>query len=290
MTQRPGVTLTEVLVAIFITGIGLISLLALFPLGAANMKEAIKDQRTADAARIANSLARAFNLRNDANVFPAYNTPGPAPTTGPSYMAYIDPQGFQVTGGGTVGGATGVNRVIPSATLAGNFGNAQVIQRWTTLQDEFNYDTSGAPLLDGGGSVQRTGLYSWAWFCQQNRASTTNPTPSGVNLTVVVYYRRPLTPSGSGLLEEVPCTANFNTGSNVATLSWSGTTPALKRGCWILDATTTPSIHGYFYRVVAVNPTGPNSADVELHMNARAGGRGTAIVMDSVVEVFEKGP
>ena len=34
MTHRSGVTLTEVLVAIFIMGIGLLSILVLFPLGA----------------------------------------------------------------------------------------------------------------------------------------------------------------------------------------------------------------------------------------------------------------
>src|SRR5579885_1848168 len=45
VNPRPGVTLTEVLVAIFIMGIGLLSLLVLFPLGALNMAQAIKDNR-----------------------------------------------------------------------------------------------------------------------------------------------------------------------------------------------------------------------------------------------------
>lgn len=309
LTRRPGVTLTEVLVAIFITGIGLMSLIVLFPLGALNMAQAIKDQRSADASRIAESLARAFDFRNDVNAFQAFGTPGTAPTTGPSYIAYIDPQGCKITGGTPgawtkVGGVSGVNRVYPSALATGSgtatgidFTNAQIIQRWTTLQDEFTFEVDGAPETTprfatpvGTGTVARSSRYSWAWMLQQTRASTTNPTPSGVNLTVVVYDRRPLVPgSSTPLEEEIPCTARFNAGSNVVNLSWSGTKPQLKRGSWILDATTTPQINGYWYRVVAVTPTSSNSAEVELHMNARAAGNGPAIVMDSVVEVFDKG-
>jgi hypothetical protein len=45
---RPGVTLLEVLVAIFFTGIGLLALLTLFPLGALSLAQAIQDDR-ADA-------------------------------------------------------------------------------------------------------------------------------------------------------------------------------------------------------------------------------------------------
>lgn len=58
MSSRSGVTLTEVLVAIFIMGIGLLSLLVLFPLGALNMAQAIKDERVTMAAQNAFGLAR----------------------------------------------------------------------------------------------------------------------------------------------------------------------------------------------------------------------------------------
>lgn len=47
---RPGVTLIEVLLAIFITGVGLLALLTLFPLGVLRMAEAIKDDRAAALA------------------------------------------------------------------------------------------------------------------------------------------------------------------------------------------------------------------------------------------------
>ena len=58
MNRRTATTLTEVLVAIFIMGIGLMAILALFPLGAAQMAQALKDQRSAEAAANASALAR----------------------------------------------------------------------------------------------------------------------------------------------------------------------------------------------------------------------------------------
>jgi hypothetical protein len=47
LASEAGVTLVEVLVAIFVTGVGLLSMLALFPLGALEMARAIKSDRTA---------------------------------------------------------------------------------------------------------------------------------------------------------------------------------------------------------------------------------------------------
>jgi len=58
MNRRNAVTLTEVLIAIFILSIGLMALLSLFPIGAAQMAQALKDQRCAEAASIGGPAAR----------------------------------------------------------------------------------------------------------------------------------------------------------------------------------------------------------------------------------------
>ncbi len=47
MTRRPAVTLMEVLIAMFIMAIGMLALLALFPVGAVSMAQALKDDRCA---------------------------------------------------------------------------------------------------------------------------------------------------------------------------------------------------------------------------------------------------
>src|SRR5207302_679219 len=97
MVQRDGVTLIEVLVAIFVMGLGMIALLTLFPLGVLQMAQAIKDDRTAIAAANAASVAKVWNIRVDDNVSQYYKNPVgtfglPDASAGSSgYPVYVDP-------------------------------------------------------------------------------------------------------------------------------------------------------------------------------------------------------
>src|SRR4051812_30334878 len=101
MNNRPGVTLIEVLAAIFIMGIGMLALFTLFPLGALSMARAVRDDRAAVVAANASALATTFDLRNDALVSPwlgiAPPTTPPTPPwanpdpTGTGYPVYVDP-------------------------------------------------------------------------------------------------------------------------------------------------------------------------------------------------------
>src|SRR3954447_9298845 len=76
MPRRQGATLVEVLVAIFVMGLGLIALLTLFPLGAIRMAQAIQDDRCATAVANADAIAKMdfgfppqrASIRNDALV------------------------------------------------------------------------------------------------------------------------------------------------------------------------------------------------------------------------------
>ena len=65
MNRRTGVTLTEVLVSIFIMAIGLLALLTLFPLGALRMAQAIQDTNCAQVAVNAQAASVIKNLRNN---------------------------------------------------------------------------------------------------------------------------------------------------------------------------------------------------------------------------------
>ena len=56
-SPRQGVTLLEVLITIFIMGIGMLALLVLFPLGAVNMARALRDDRAAGSAVTAENIA-----------------------------------------------------------------------------------------------------------------------------------------------------------------------------------------------------------------------------------------
>ncbi len=125
MPRRPAITLVEVLVAIFVMGIGLIALLTLFPLGVLTMAVAIRDQRCGECAQNAGALAKAENVRGDGlvkadaynplNLPPAsgYDVNLPVPVTnafknplpgiltdtktGPSYPLLVDPAGWYST-------------------------------------------------------------------------------------------------------------------------------------------------------------------------------------------------
>ena len=61
-------TLVEVLVSIFVMGIGLIALLTLFPIGMLRMARAIHDERSAQCAQNAYANAVLYNLGQDLDV------------------------------------------------------------------------------------------------------------------------------------------------------------------------------------------------------------------------------
>ncbi len=58
--RRPGLTLTEVLVAMFVMALGLMALATLFPLGALQVGQALKDDRTAQTAMLADGWLRVY--------------------------------------------------------------------------------------------------------------------------------------------------------------------------------------------------------------------------------------
>ena len=64
-TRRPGITLLEVLIAIFVMGIGMLALLTLFPLGALSMAQALRDDRLAHGGRNAAALAWTHQVWNE---------------------------------------------------------------------------------------------------------------------------------------------------------------------------------------------------------------------------------
>ena len=86
--RRPGLSLTEVLVALFIMGLGTIAILTLFPLGALNMASALKDERTSQAAGQADSYMR-FYWQSDV-VGPAADT-NPLTNPDPFTGAFVNP-------------------------------------------------------------------------------------------------------------------------------------------------------------------------------------------------------
>lgn len=361
--RRSGVTLVEVLVSIFVMGIGLLALLVLFPLGALNMAQAIRSDRCGHIAQNATAFAHFWphgdgsavtGIRDDTYVtqFPvngksAYQAPPDLPdlTTipngyaGSSYPVYIDPLGFLLGSRklgelppGISGQVTGFARAplyslyhIPynAATLPANPRMDQLV-RWFTLLDDVGFSEDGTADLPtgslGGHDVKREGRYSWAFLTKLD--DYTKAPGSLANLSVVVYDRRQLLSPSTGVSNvtdpgtgEMPGEKSYEAytdtlpggatiAKNVIVLVWNQTAtvqeaPAIRKGGWVFDATvegpntSQESIHGYFYRVVAVtNPgsLGPNSADLEIQTDRKKNlNKGVVVVMENVVEVFDRG-
>jgi hypothetical protein len=324
MNHRSGVTLVEVLVAIFVMGLGLLALLVLFPLAALNMSQAIKDDRTGNAAANADSIGFAWSIRTDANVQKAMLNPVGNGTTplpdlslsqGPSYPAYVDPVGWVLAGGtpqAVVPATPQFMPVPPGWTGSGlprttlrfvndpTFGdanfpadrNAQIMRWFTLLDDQVSWGDNGVP-----NPVQFEQRYSWAYLLRAQVAASGNSTiaPAPViDVSVVVYSGRQQQLNNAGMpMGENPYQAVFNAGSTTVQVTWTPGVqdkPPIRRGGWILDATMEPDPHGYFYRVVGVTDTGPGSMDVEVQYNPKASANpGVLLVLENVVEVFPKG-
>jgi hypothetical protein len=78
------------------------------------------------------------------------------------------------------------------------------------------------------------------------------------------------------------------------TISYAGQRPKIRKGGWLLDATMQPEPHGFFYRAVSVKDSGPGSVVVEVQtpLRGRFAGDpapGQVVIMENVVEVFERG-
>ncbi|HWG42214.1 MAG TPA: prepilin-type N-terminal cleavage/methylation domain-containing protein [Gemmataceae bacterium] len=255
MTRRPAVTLIEVLVAMFIMAIGMLALLTLFPLGAVSMAQALKDDRCASTAAMAENVATAMNIRHDASVAGGFAG---------STMVFVDPNGA-IQGLPALGGV--IPRVSPSFV-----GNSQPLaDRWFSLPDDMTFLENGTPDTTSG-FIDRGRRYSFAYLLARPQATSDNM----IELTVVVYSGRPV----GALSPESTQTATGTAGANGIVVNAAGIN--LKRGGWVLDP-----VNGYFYRVTNIAESG-GSTVLDVQPNVRAN-LGAVTIMEDVAEVFDKG-
>jgi hypothetical protein len=290
---RAGITLVEVLIAIFIMAIGLLALLTLFPLGALSMAEAIRHDRNAQAADQADACANMFDVRNDANVQTAFATSSANLTgwDGPGYPVFADPWGKRIGTPATVGNLNSVLRT----DLAFTLNSRPNTMRWCALQDELTFLPDGTPDVSAG--LQRDPRTTWGFWLKRPNNAVKNV----VDMSVVVY-------SGRDLQIPSPETAAVNVGYNAAdptfvALDASAARPDVRRGMWVLDLTTHDTVkdtanarkygpvHGFWYRVVDANDTGINGADaLQLELQPKPQVPiAQLVIMEGVSEVFPKG-
>jgi hypothetical protein len=326
-TRRPGLSLTEVLVALFIMGLGTIAILTLFPLGALDMAQALKDDRTSQAATQADSFLRFYwqahgpgstspdpfaNAFNDPNAAPTpppahpYPSPDPLPAPvgdEPSYPVFVDPMRFfarddaQRYWVGYDAGSLAYRR-LPRRNLALTASSGPLALRTCSLLDGLTFDPAlgGAPGAGAGATIEREYRYNWLWVLQRPRATDTTT----ASMTVVVFDKRTyqFVPD---LSEYAHPGITFNPGSTVIENVPQVSGVVLGKGTWVMDgtvdATVVPAVrHALFYRVVSATENALGTFDLELDRPVRrlSGGSatytGTLVVLAGVSEVFERPP
>jgi type II secretory pathway pseudopilin PulG len=241
MSRRSGVTLVEVLVSIFVMGIGLIALLTLFPIGILRMGKALNEERAHQAARNADAVAVFQNIRNDvgavlpggvvnaindpynknqtnsdlfANPAPFRNLPPfPAllPTADPygeSYPIFVDPIGYYSVAAGSlaqdwVAGSRGVLRRRP-VSFALNPNNNVISKRGLYLNFSL-WDDMVWDTSTVPGSPQVTGVSVMRDTRYSWAYTLRRPMTSDksvVDCAIVVYDGRSLSTTGTGTLSE----------------------------------------------------------------------------------------
>jgi prepilin-type N-terminal cleavage/methylation domain-containing protein len=284
-TQRPGVTLLEVLTAIFIMGIGMLALLTLFPLGALSMARAIRDDRAATIAANASAVAATFDLRNDTNVNTEINAYAPTDTSRPSNVVLVDPHfnvlpGVRPLGEFPAGSGTttpGIRRATPTFATT-----AQLRNLYFTLQDEIEFDTLGNA-KGFPASVNRPGTYSYAYLVRRPRHASREL----VELSVIVYSQRAIDTFDA---EPTYTGATGTANSTSLAFTWAAPKPDIRKGTWIVDTTLVAGqiVNGHVYRVENVTDSAGNTMTLDLDRPLKANVT-TFAVLKNAIAVVERG-
>lgn len=320
MIRRPGMSITEVLVALFVMALGLIGLLTMFPLGALQIGQALKDDRTAQCASQADGYMRWYwkayvvESNGDPLLTSAFDSPGippgsPAPPPlppalpnanpgEPSYPVFVDPIGVDARSGfsqswvaaNTAGPPPGPPWI--GRRTLGQLPPWPAALRVCSLMDGFGFDAraNGQPTDMSTGLVDRDYRYNWLWVLQRPDNAVRNV----ATMTVVVFDKRAPRYTYNG--DEYAYSATFTPGTTTISVPQvNGIT--LQKGGWVMDGTSNGSMrHAIFYRIVSAtpNPLTPGLLDLELQSPIRRldGGsgpyNGTLIVLAGVSEVFER--
>ncbi len=295
MTRRTGTSLIEVLVTIGILGVGLISVIALFPMAAITMGQALRDDRTATCATTADGYIRDVHFRNVVEqttptepyfyAMDGNQTDGKTPLTGsalgtslptqqlsnptattpilpdqhPSYPVFVDPMGIAASGGSAVGDLglfAGSSFAIPRVTLQTVLSLPAAQQNPLALRLCSQMDG----LTYNDDAVAQSGAsmreLRYNWLWVLQRPTNSDRTTT--TCKVVVFDRRVYLykPPGS----EAVYSTSFVPGQTSVVIP---NTADVRKGSWVMDGTIIadpnfPIRHANFYRVLSTSDDGIN--------------------------------
>lgn len=303
-TRRPGLSVLEVMTAMFVAALGMLSLLSLFPLGAVQMGQALRDARAAETVaqadthmrlwwqrdvveRTPGAEDRGFNaLDNPNNTFdgahPFGTVPVAATDTNPSYPLAVDALGWQARNGlGTrqsrlAGGAAApTNGLLPRRSLdwvLGSGNPAAFSFRVATMMDDLTFNQVALPYNDdtvaatnAALAVDRQGRYNWLAIVQR----PVNANRHVADLKVAVFDARPPGIAPIDAEQVFAPTGGSGVGSSqiVLNVGAANRPEYLKAGSWVLDGTLTNTgvRNAVWYRLQAIDKdTLPNAYILDL--------------------------
>jgi hypothetical protein len=293
----------EVLVGFGILGIGVASVISLYPFAALAAGNALIKDRTTTSALIADGQLRDLHKRfvveqGEATNEPYYGrldlgvggAPVPRDSGEPSYPVLIDPMGFAAGQTGPVGATTGIPRV--NLSLVTNSGDpVRHALRFCSQLDGLGYNDDGAVQA---GPEMRELRYNWLWVVQR----PVNRDRFNLRMQVVVFNQR-IHQYRPSMLETVYANAQLTVGQT--TLTGIPASAEVRKGSWVMDAgdpgntgsTGAPRPqrrHAEFYRVVSI----ADNNTIELHRPVQSphGAIGTyttnIVVMPGIVDVYER--
>ncbi len=296
--RRPGLSLTEVLVTLFVVAIGLISLMTLFPVGAMQMGQALKDDRIRQTANQADGITRIWwqtevveqqATGNEDNFWKTLDNPNypaapsaaqplRAPDGNPSYAVFLDPIGWQARIGFPVrqNWMAFTAGALPRRSARPLAASLPLTIRACSLLDDITFMTSSQGALQPGqpdtisvpNTVVREGAYNWCAVVQR----PVNSNRYTADLKILVFQTKGLygghipglDQTGSEVLYSIANTLlnSANGGNTQVVLNVSSANFGLRSGSWILDGTNATTAN--FYRIQSITDNGPASCILEL--------------------------
>ncbi|MBA4067563.1 MAG: hypothetical protein C0501_28410 [Isosphaera sp.] len=317
--RRAGLTLTEVIVTLAILALGTLAILTLFPLAAAQMAVAVREDRSGQHAAATAALFKSYwkhevvepgaavmedistamtnpDFTSDGANFPVSGRGRPAAgPTEASYPVVVDPMGWAARTGapqcwfGDGGGTDVPRRTLVNTVRAVPGGNRnQFALRLGSLMDGLGYTDDGVPTAD------REKRYSSLCVVQRpverNRFAAT--------LTVVVFDTRPHLFVRPGDELVIPTVANGVTpDGRTTTVTLSAAPGRLRPGGFVMDATVNPAgrpalRHANVYQVVSV--TG-NTLELQTPLKPASDGSsapytGTFVILPGACGAYVRAP
>ena len=295
MKLRKGLTLLEVLITIFVMGIGMLSVLTLFPLAARKIGMSIDMDRASQMAAnasaflslpvsvgkpsIRQTIQQYFDFKeNIAKTAAAANPALLANLSRPSEVVHFDPA---ATAAGNASSQIGLLAPINAGIWTPATGWPSLNRNQVVSLDEYPFNDQGAP----DSNARRSERYSSSYLFRRSRLDD----ETSMETVILIYAGRPydfgvdMETNISPMLVSGANTANSTELSftNLPVQGPGGPDRVFHRGSWIMDKDNWK----LFYKVISVDST-TNKVSIDRALEKDLN---NAVWIDYMIDWFDRG-